>query len=222
MSWQKIHTNLDSTDVTAGGWLSNKLKTEYGMNTDHFDFGSDGNLYSLLNHNERNEIFCYVRPYTERRGFELAMMTLDIFHQKHPNYVINLAGWDVSGYDIPFPYKNLKTLELDELNDLYNKCIAGLVISLTNMSLMPLELLGSGTIPVVNEGENNRLVSNNSYIAYSANDPASLANELSKVVSRKDSVAYAKNAAASVKMSGWQQSGDKFVSIVERETRNHE
>lgn len=207
--------------TTAGKWLSKKLSRDYGMATDYFDFGSDESNYSFENNETRKEIFCYVRPYTERRGFEITMMTLDLFHRKHPDYKINLAGWDVSDYDIPFPYENLKTLEIHQLNGLYNRCAAGLVISLTNMSLLPLELLGSGTIPVVNDGENNRLVSDNPYIAYSANDPLSLATELSKVVTRKESVKYAQAASESVKTASWEESGAKFVNIVERETRHH-
>lgn len=208
--------------VTAGNWLATKLKRDYNMETDHFDFGSDRELYSFKNEKKRKEIFFYARPYTERRGFEMGIMALDLFHQKHPDYIINLAGWDVSTYDIPFPYRNLQTLELGELNDLYNKCAAGLVLSLTNMSLLPLELLGSGTIPVVNDGENNRLVSNNPYIAYTAPNPAALARELSKVVERKDSTSYAKKASQSLNTASWDESGSKFVRIVERETRKHE
>jgi len=208
--------------VTAGKWLATKLHNDFDMDTDYFDFGSDEKLYSYDNAKSREEIFCYVRPYTERRGFELAIMALDIFHRKHPNFKINLVGWDVSNYDIPFAYNNLKTLELDQLNGLYNRCVVGLVISLTNMSLLPLELLGSGTIPVVNDGDNNKLVSNNKYIAYSKADPQSLANKLSEVVLRPDIIQYAKSAANSVKTSTWADSGNKFVTIVERETRKHE
>lgn len=208
--------------ITAGGWLSTKLARDYGMQTDHFDFGSDNHLYSYQNSEQRQEIFCYVRPNTERRGFELAIMALDLFHQQHPDYQINLAGWDVSIYNIPFPYTNLKTLELSELNAVYNRCAAGLVISLTNMSLLPLELLGSGTIPVVNDGENNRLVSDNQYIAYSANDPRSLASTLSQVVSRRDQAKYAKAASQSVSNISWQKSGDTFIDVVESATRSKE
>jgi glycosyltransferase involved in cell wall biosynthesis len=206
--------------VTAGGWLKKKLASEYGMKTDSFDFGSDENDYKFTNNDVRNEIFYYVRPYTERRGFEVGIVALDIFHKKHPEYVINLVGWDVSNYDIPFPYINHKTLEISELSDFYNRCVAGLVLSYTNMSLLPLELLGCGTIPVVNDGENNRLVSDNPYIAYSENTPMALAEQLSSVVSRKAREGYAKKASESVKNSGWQASGAKFVSIVEREMRN--
>jgi glycosyltransferase involved in cell wall biosynthesis len=205
--------------ITAGNWLATKLKRDYGMQTDHFDFGSDENLYNFKNEKHRNEIFFYARPHTERRGFEMGIMALDLFHQERPNYRINLAGWDVSDYDIPFPYENLKTLELNELNDLYNRCAAGLVMSLTNMSLLPLELLGSGAIPVVNDGENNRLVSDNPYIAYSADNPRALANKLLSVVGRKDGIEYAKKASMSVKTSSWNGSGKKFVEIIERETR---
>lgn len=206
--------------ITAGGWLSNKLSKEYGMQTDYYDFGSGNNFYKFTNNKKRKEIFFYARPVTTRRGFELGIMALDIFHKKHPEYIINLAGWDVSDYHIPFPYRNLSELSLKELPDLYNKCAAGLVLSLTNMSLLPLELLSCGTIPVVNDAENNRLVSNNSFIAYTPNNPASLADKLSDIVNMKDLPGYAKRASESVQSNSWEASGKKFVSIVEEKLRN--
>ena len=205
--------------ITAGGWLANKLHADYGMKTDHFDFAANKALYNYVNDQPRREILCYVRPFTERRGFEVALMALDLFHQKHPDYKINLAGWDVSDYTIPFPHTNLKTLELHQLNELYNRCAAGLVLSLTNMSLLPLELLGSGTIPVVNDGENNRLVSDNKFIAYSGNSPYELADTLSRTISQQDLPARAKEASDSVTGTGWDKSGKKFVEVIERETR---
>lgn len=206
--------------VTAGNWLATKLARDYGMKTDYFDFGADANLYQHKNHAKRNEVLCYVRPFTERRGFENCIIALDLFHKKHPNYTINLVGWDVSEYNIPFPYNNLKTLELDELSDLYNKCAVALILSFTNMSLLPLEVLACGTIPVVNEGENNSLVSNNPFIAYSKSNPRALADAMSSVVSRKDLTTHADKASGSITKSGWKESGKKFVSIVERETRS--
>ena len=203
--------------ITAGGWLAKKLTKDYGMKADNFEFGSDKKVYRLENTKPRKEVFFYARPVTARRAFELGIMALDIFHQKHPDYTINLAGWDVSDYDIPFPYKNLKSMPIDKLSAVYNQCAVALVMSLTNLSLLPLELLACGTIPVVNDGENNRLVSNNKYIAYTPNNPVALAQTMSELVSRKDLPKYAKKAADSVKTKGWQASGDKFVKIVERE-----
>jgi hypothetical protein len=207
--------------ITAGKWLAKKLNQEYSMKTDYYEFGVDKFRYHITNMGRRGEILFYARPYTERRGFELGIMALDIFHRIHPEIIINFAGYDISNYRIPFPYENLKIIELDNLNTLYNRCAAGLVLSFTNMSLLPLELLSSGVIPVVNEGENNRLVSDNEFIAYSKNDPSSLAQSLSKIVSKVNLPDYAKAASKSVEQYNWIHSMNKFIHIIERETRKH-
>lgn len=205
--------------ITAGGFLAKKLEQEYGMHCDHYDFGAEPELYKLTNTGERKEIFFYARPVTERRGFDLGIMALEIFHKRMPGYTINLAGWDVSGYDIPFPYVNYKALQLSELPELYNKCAAALVISLTNMSLLPLELLACGTIPVVNEGENNRLVSNNPFIAYTDASPEALAQQLIDTVTGKDLPAYVAKAAKSVQANSWDQAKATFTKVIDRELR---
>jgi glycosyltransferase involved in cell wall biosynthesis len=200
--------------VTAGGFLRQKLGKEFGMRCDHFDFGADTKLYRHENHEVRKEVFFYARPVTERRGFDLGIMALELFHQQRPDYTINLAGWDVSGYDIPFPYINHKALRLDQLSDLYNQCAAALVISLTNLSLLPLELMLCGTIPVVNDGDNNRLVSNNPNIVYSGAAPAALAKAMIGTVDRKDLVKHATQASASVGTGGWSKSLAEFEKVI--------
>jgi glycosyltransferase involved in cell wall biosynthesis len=203
--------------ITAGGWLSKKLSQDYGMPCDHYDFGTDANMYRFENENRRKEVFFYARPVTSRRGFEIGVMALEIFHRMMPDYTINLAGWDVSEYDIPFPYNNLKALRLDQLSDLYNRSAAALVISLTNMSLLPLELLSCGVIPVMNKGENNSLVSDNPYIKYTEPSPMALATALANVVKQKDLPAQAKKASQSVSQLSWDQSGRQFEKILIRE-----
>ncbi len=199
--------------ITAGGWLSKKLHDDYGMITDHFWFGSDSGTYTFNDNKERKEVVFYARPTTERRAFELGILTLDLFHRNNPDYKINFIGWDVSEYNIPFPYRNLGILDPKELNQVYNRSGASLVMSLTNMSLLPLELLASGCIPVVNKGENNTLVSDNKYIEYSENDPVSLAKKLSAAVKR-NTANYAKKASSSVSEVNWDDSGKHFVKIV--------
>lgn len=206
--------------ITAGGWLDKKLTDEYGMACDHYDFGADRSKYKLTNTGIRKEIFFYARPVTERRGFDLGIMALEIFHKMMPEYTINLAGWDVSEWNIPFPYVNHSALRIEELSDIYNKCSAALVLSLTNMSLLPLELLASGTIPVVNDAPNNRLVSDNKYIAYTQPSPQALAAKLAEIVNTKNLPDYAQKAAQSVSSDGWQTAGKKFIEIIDREMSN--
>ena len=205
------------TGITAGKWLASKLSTEYGMKCSSYDFGAEEGLYSFTNDGERKEVFFYARPVTERRAFDLGIMVLELFHKKHPDYTINLAGWDVRDYKIPFPYVNHKTLGLKDLSPLYNRCAVGLVLSLTNMSLMPLELLASGVIPVVNEGDNNKMVSDNKYIAYAPPTPRELAERMSDIVTSSNRSEYAKEAAASVNNSGWSKAKDEFIKILEEE-----
>ncbi len=203
--------------ITAGRWLAAKLEKDYGMHCDSYDFSAEAGIYSYQNTKKRKEVFFYARPVTERRAFDLGIMALELFHEKHPEYTINLAGWDVSGYEIGFPYVDHKALPLHELSNLYNRCATGLVLSLTNMSLLPLELLACGVIPVVNDGENNRLVTNNPFIAYAGSTPRELADAMSAVVSRKTSNRYAKEAANSIDTAGWDGAKDIFIETLERE-----
>lgn len=201
--------------ITAGGWLAHKLSADYGMQTSYFDFGAEKDLYHIVNKKRRKEIFFYARPVTPRRGFEIGIMALEIFAKRMPDHTITLAGWDVSNYDIPFKYQNLSNLNVSQLNEVYNNCAAALVLSLTNMSLLPLELLSSGVIPVLNDGENNRRVSSNPYIEYCDVTPHAMAERLIEVVSRPDMSEYAQEASRSVKSADWDASGEKFVRIFE-------
>lgn len=206
--------------ITAGSFLARKLSTDFGMPTSHYDFGVNRQIYHFVEKRDRREVFFYARPPTERRGFELGIMALAEFAKARPEYTINLAGWDVKPYRIPFAYKNLKDLKVDQLNEVYNRCAAALVISLTNMSLLPLELLSAGVIPVLNDGPNNRLVSDNPFIEYSACSPKALAAKLIDVVDRSDLRQHARAASESVREKTWEASGQVFLSLFEEAVRD--
>jgi glycosyltransferase involved in cell wall biosynthesis len=66
-----------------------------------------------------------------------------------------LAGWNLRDYHVPFPHVDLKQLPVSALADLYSQCDAGLVLSLTNLSLLPLEMMACGCPVVINRGANN-------------------------------------------------------------------
>ncbi len=119
--------------ITIGEWLSQKLHDEFGMQCDYCNFGVDPKQYHITNDQKRKGVFFYARPSTPRRGFELGILALKIFHDKYPDQPIHMAGTDVSNYVIPFPYINHGVLRLDQLNPLYNQCYGGLVVSLSDM-----------------------------------------------------------------------------------------
>lgn len=205
--------------ITAGGWLSHKLSTEYGMSADSFDFAVDKAHYSVINLEPRKEVFFYARPVTARRAFEFGILALRDFAELRPDVTINLGGWDVSSWAIPFEYRNLAAMDITELNAVYNRCAAGLVMSLSNMSLLPLELMSSGVAPVVNDGPNNRMVSNNRYIEYVPASPAAFARKLVEVLDRPDAVERSLAMSQSVIDVNWEDSGAQFTSAIEKAMR---
>jgi glycosyltransferase involved in cell wall biosynthesis len=70
------------------------------------------------------------------------------------------------GYAIPFKHKSLGIVPHDKLYSIYQECNYGLVLSFTNLSLLPVELMASGVIVISNKGENNEwfLNDNNSIL----------------------------------------------------------
>lgn len=210
--------------ITAGSWLQKKVG-EYGMKADYFDFGVDLDVYRpKMPVVKKKKICFYARPVTERRAFELGVMALDVFHKKHPEYTIEFMGWDVSNFKLPFPYKNRGIISHAELAALYHESVACLVLSLTNVSLLPLELIAAGCIPVMNDGENNRMVlaGKDKYVDYVPTNPIELGEALCRAVERENIEGYAKAASESVQSLSWEKSYEKVEQIIRREVTGGE
>lgn len=204
--------------VTAGRWLTQKV-AEYGMPADYFDFGADLDIYRPVDTMQKKQQVCfYARPVTERRAFEIGVLALARFHQEHPDYRIVFFGWDVSDYDIPFPYENRGIVNPTELADIYHASQACLVLSLTNASLLPLELLAAGCVPVMNDGPNNRMViGENPDIVYTINSPIELAKGLDSVVTDPQINERCRRISQMASSSSWDASYEKFEHIILRE-----
>ena len=204
--------------VTAGRWLTKKVG-EFGMPADYFDFGADLDIYKpKSNVMKKKQICFYGRPVTERRAFEIGVLALAKFHQMHPDYNIVFFGWDVSDYDIPFPYENRGIVSPAQLADIYHESQACLVLSLTNASLLPLELLAAGCVPVMNDGDNNRMViGENPDIVYTLDSPIELAHGLDAVVTDPQITERCERISKRAESSSWDASYDKFERIILRE-----
>lgn len=142
--------------ITAGDWLAGKLASDYGMRTHAVGFGVEGDRYRRLARREPaiRRVFFYARPPTPRRAFEIGLLVLNAVWERMPDTEFVLAGWETSGYRVPFPHLACGTVALDELPDLYSQCDVALVLSLTNASLLPLELMACGCAVVSNHGPN--------------------------------------------------------------------
>jgi glycosyltransferase involved in cell wall biosynthesis len=145
---------LDFNAITAGGWLAQKLSHEFGMKTEAFGFSYDRNLYRPMHRREpdRKQVFFYARPATPRRAFELGVLVLDEVCRRMPEVTVLFAGGDLTAYKIPFPHTNPGVVDVKALADLYSQCDVALVLSFSNLSLLPLELMACGVPVVSNSG----------------------------------------------------------------------
>lgn len=141
--------------ITAGQWLADLLRRDYGMQAASFGFSYEKDRYAPRPRDGGpRRVFFYARHVTPRRGFELGILALALLHQRLPDVEYVLAGWDTGEFHLPFPHLNAGVLALDELPGLYSQCDAALVLSFTNLSLLPLEVMACGCPIVSNRGPN--------------------------------------------------------------------
>lgn len=207
--------------ITAGKWLTNKMAS-YNMPADYFDFGADIEIYKPKTPvQKKKKISFYARAHTERRGFEIGVMALKIFHERHPEYEIEFFGQEMSQYAIPFPFTDRGILTKEELATIYHESVACLVLSLTNVSLLPLELLVAGCVPVMNDGDNNRMVLGEiEDILYTEAYPVSLAEKLCQAVERHDINERAQQMSQKYTGLSWEESYKRVEEIILREVVN--
>jgi 2-polyprenyl-3-methyl-5-hydroxy-6-metoxy-1,4-benzoquinol methylase len=172
--------------VTAGPWLASKLSAEYEMRCDAFNLAVDPLVYYPKQLSSQKRVFYYARPATPRRGFELGMQTLEVFHKRHPEYEIVLAGGEIPHGSWNFPMSNRGYLSEPQMNDLYNQCSAALVISLTNCSLLPLEIMAAGCPVVSNDGPNNEMLVPVDSVVFALPTVHALADALERAVGIDD------------------------------------
>jgi glycosyltransferase involved in cell wall biosynthesis len=205
--------------ITAGRWLAEKLAEEFGMTTAAFDFGCDTERYHLLPSStdkpgSRDSIVFYARPETPRRGYEIGLLALEAFAARHPEIKIHVYGQRLG--PLRFPYIDHGLCTPDELNAIYNQCFGGLSLSMTNVSLVPHEMLSAGCIPVVNDAHHNRVVLDNDYVVYAPPSPASLAGALSDIVNDPRQAERSAAASASVRSASWDTAGAATEAALRR------
>jgi len=200
--------------ITVGRMLAALLEEEYAVDATVAEFGCDTDVYRLTGDRQRNGVVFYARPDVPRRGFELGMLALREFHRRHPDQVVHLFGETVP--DPGFPVVQHGRRSPAELADLYNRCLAGLALSFTNVSLVPVEMIACGAVPVVNESRHARPGLTNPHVAWTQPTPGALAGALSRAVVHADAAGRARTLAASVAGSGWTDAQEAVVAAVER------
>jgi glycosyltransferase involved in cell wall biosynthesis len=185
--------------VCSSPWLEQRI-ADYGATTSHFRYGVDHSVYSSLPTHRRDDlILAYGRAVTARRAVPLAMLALEEFHRRRPQIEIALFG-ESRQVDTPFPYRDLGVLDGPGLAHAYASSTVGLVLSLTNPSLVPAEMLACG-LPVVDARSESMLAcfGDDGPVTLAELNPLAICESIEKLVD--DLVARADASRAGIELA---------------------
>ena len=132
--------------ITLGRWLTEHLRERYGADADYFDLAVNHAIYypRPVDKPDRPRVCFYARPSTPRRLFPIGAEALGLVHQRRPDVEVVFYGCrdhDLYPHEITFPYTNRGILKEQELAELFSSSEVGVVLSSTNCSLVPPEMM---------------------------------------------------------------------------------
>ncbi|MEI7057905.1 glycosyltransferase family 1 protein [Nocardioides sp. CCNWLW239] len=201
------------TNIALGEMVRSRLHDDLGVASELVPFSCDTSVYSLHNRGPRSGIVFYAKPGLARRGYLLGTIALAEFHQRHPEQPIHVYGSPVPELGIPVVHHG--RLTPGELNALYNRCIAGVAMSFTNISLVAEEMLAAGCVPVVNASPDARADLDNPHVGWAPPTPGGIADALSDAVEAADIPGRAAAAAGSVRTDNWARTREGVRTIIE-------
>jgi hypothetical protein len=204
---------LGLTNVALGHMVASRLRDEAGVEAHTVPFGVDRTIYRWERSAEpRAGVVFYAKQGNDRRGFRLAVLALEQFHRLRPAEPIHVYGDTPS--TLPFPVIMHGSLAPPELNRLYNRVVAGIALSFTNISLVAEEMLAAGVVPVINDSPLARADLSNPFAAWADATPTAIAQALVGAVSRSDRSEHAASVAASVSTASWEDTGGLVADIL--------
>jgi len=172
--------------ITAGTWIAEVLQEEFGMKCSSFSFSYDRGSYSKdgnrLLPGARKRVLFYARATSARRGFELGILALYLVSKRMPETEFVLVGLPRGSVHMPFPALFLGMLPASDLAALYRSCDVALVLSHTNLSLLPLELMACGCAVVSNSGPNVEWLLSEDVAQLAESTPSALADAILKLL----------------------------------------
>lgn len=189
------------TPITIGRWLRHKLKNEFNVDGYHFEFGANNKIYKHLPELTKEKAVCFIyQPDKPRRCSRIGIEALGIVKHLMPEVNIYLYGSSINN-NLWFEHENLGLLNLNQCNELYNKCTVGLCISSSNPSRIPFEMMSAG-LPVVEVWRENNLYDfNEDAMLLCKQTPESIAAGIMKIL-KEEAVADKMSRAGQAFMNG--------------------
>jgi glycosyltransferase involved in cell wall biosynthesis len=142
--WAQETYTMGMHHICASPWLADIMRDTYGGTASLFDLSVDTDVYHPTGFaRQPDTIVLYGRASTARRAVPLAIMAIAELKRRRPEVRV-LSFGDTREIDMPFEYEHLGVLSPAQLAQLYNEGTVGVVLSLTNYSLIPQEMLACG------------------------------------------------------------------------------
>ena len=142
--WAEQTYSFGIHPIAGSPWLRDLMTERYGTPASLFDFGVDHDVYHPREvHRRRDTIVFYARNVTPRRAVPLGLLALQELHRRRPDLRIVTFG-DHEPARAPFPHEHLGVVSPEQLAWAYSEATVGLVLSMTNYSLIPQEMLACG------------------------------------------------------------------------------
>ncbi|MBD7958551.1 glycosyltransferase family 1 protein [Microbacterium sp. Sa4CUA7] len=197
--------------IALGPMVGTAIGAATGTSPSVVPFGADTVVYRLLPERPPREgVAFFAKRGNDRRGFRIADLALREFQSRHPQVPIHVYGDEVreQGRNVV----NHGYLSPDDLNRLYNSVVAGLVLSFTNVSLIPAELAAAGAIPVLNEHTDARHTFDNPEAVWAAATPTAIADALERTVMNPDGAVHER--AAAWRTPSWDDTSAELVGLL--------
>jgi glycosyltransferase involved in cell wall biosynthesis len=141
--------SLGLRNISYGPWIKSQIEKRHGASADSIPFFIDQSLFRP-GPEQRNpdKLVVFYRPEMARRLFALTMRGIELFLQKTERAVevVMFGSWAEGS--VPFEHSNLRVISPPEMAVLFREGAAGIAISSTNPSMVPLEMLACG-MPVI-------------------------------------------------------------------------
>lgn len=197
--------------IVASPWLAQVLQRDYGTPSTTFDIGVDSGVYAPgPGPRDDDAVLFYARASTPRRGVPLGLVALEELHRRRPATRIGIFG-EARRLRTPFPHEHVGVLSREALAERYGRAAVGLVVSLTNPSLIPHEMLACGLACVdVASASGTAAHGQGSPIELAAPDPGSMATAVAALLD--DPAERGRRAAAGRELTTaltWERTGEQ-------------
>jgi glycosyltransferase involved in cell wall biosynthesis len=169
--------------IAASPWLADVLRDRYGASASSFDLAVDHDRYRETDAARRDDLVVfYARAVTARRAVPLGLLALEELRRRRPGVEIALFG-ESRPVTSRFAYTDLGVLDAARLAEVYRSATVGLVLSLTNPSLIPLEMMACALPCVDVAGDAMRATFGaDGPVELAAPDPLALADAMERLL----------------------------------------